>query len=76
MTQRFYFDLQQGDELVDVDEEGMELKNFRAALKEASRALDGFALLVDGTHLPELTIEVRDANGHVTEVKRDSPTQH
>lgn len=67
----YYFDIRDGDGLV-VDEEGLELHDIGAAQDEAARAVGGFAWDAARQHGgPDhrMTIEVRDANGPVLEVK-------
>ncbi len=66
----YFFDLRDGEEFV-VDEEGMELRDMRAAQGEAARALACFAwdaMRLDGAQGQQMAIEVRDEHGPVMEV--------
>ena len=68
---RYFFDLRDGEELV-VDEEGMELRDMRAAQGEAARALAGFAwdaMRLDGAQGQQMAIVVRDEHGPMMEVR-------
>jgi hypothetical protein len=68
----YYFDLRDGDELV-VDEDGVELRDMKAARGEAARTLAGLAWdSVRNFHGPQshqMTIEVRDNVGSVMQVR-------
>jgi hypothetical protein len=70
---RYYFDMREGDEIAP-DEEGMELRTLQAVQEEAARALADMARdairgrPVDGSG-HRMSIEVRDDNGPVLEVK-------
>jgi hypothetical protein len=70
---RYYFDLwEDGD--VAVDDEGMELRDIKAAREEAARSLgdmarDAFSRSSRNTFTHDMAIEVRDAAGPVLQVK-------
>jgi hypothetical protein len=67
----YFFDLRDDAEFV-VDEQGMELRDMRAAQDETARALSGLAwdaMRSDGVECQQMVIEVRDANGPVMEVR-------
>ncbi|WP_409411125.1 DUF6894 family protein [Bradyrhizobium sp. CIR3A] len=77
---RYYFDLSYGCSLV-VDEEGIELKSWKAAQDEALRALACFVAQAEqdpsNSYLGEMTIQVRDKKGRVvSEVSPAIPTRH
>lgn len=67
----YYFDIREGGELLP-DEEGLTLASLRSAQEEAARSLGDFARdtasqVADGPS--EITIEVRDQNGPVMQLK-------
>ncbi|WP_441236473.1 DUF6894 family protein [Bradyrhizobium sp. 930_D9_N1_4] len=70
---RYYFDLRDEDELA-LDEEGLELRDLRAAQLEAARSLA--EMVLDAVHPTAsvndrhyMAIEVRDPTGPVMQVK-------
>lgn len=76
----YYFDIWT-DDSVAIDEDGMRFKSFRAAEQEAERTLACLASRAEGDrplnqHLRRLMIEVRDANGRMTQVSRGISTKH
>ncbi len=68
----YYFDLQDGDDLVP-DKDGVELRNLVAAQEEAARALAGLSWdavrSFKGAQSQELSIEVRDDEGPLMKVR-------
>ena len=69
---RYYFDIREGDDLA-TDEEGLELSTLQAVQEEAARSLADMARDAvrgepDGA-AHDMSIEVRDANGPVMDVK-------
>ncbi|MCW2225737.1 hypothetical protein M2232_009269 [Bradyrhizobium japonicum] len=68
----YYFDLRDGHEIVS-DEEGMELRDLVAVQEEAARALAGLSWDAvrnfSGAQSHKLSIEVRDVDGPVMQVK-------
>lgn len=67
----YYFDLRDENALV-TDKEGVELRNLRAAHDEAARGLAGVAwdaMRLDRAQSQHVSIEVRDAQGPVMEIK-------
>ena len=69
---RYYFDIHEGDDLAS-DEEGLELSSLQAVQEEAARSLADMARDAvrgepDGA-AHDMSIEVRDADGPVMEVK-------
>jgi hypothetical protein len=75
----YYFDLCDGDGLA-VDEVGTRLKSLQAATDEAVRVLDDLASQAEqdpqSSYLYNMTIEVRDEKGYVTEVAPTIRTRH
>lgn len=73
----FFFDLRDGDAIA-VDDVGMRLPSLREAMEIAVRVLNNQQ--ADGvgrkSYLSEMTIEVRDENGNVTEVSHGNLTRH
>lgn len=60
---RYYFDIRDGDELIP-DEEGMELRDLRAAEIEAAQSLLGMAKDIAYRHARHhMAIEVRTTDG-------------
>jgi hypothetical protein len=75
----FYFDLKDGEAMA-VDEEGMEFSDLEAAVEEATRVLATFVRQAEEnperSYLSEMTVEIRDEGGLVTEVSHRDPTTH
>jgi hypothetical protein len=73
----FYFDLKDGEAMA-VDEEGMEFSDLEAAVEEATRVLATFVRQAEEnperSYLSEMTVEIRDEGGLVTEVSHRYPT--
>jgi hypothetical protein len=69
---RYYFDLKDGDHLIE-DDEGMELANLQRVQEEAARSLADMArdavrtFACRGNH--RMAIQVRDGTGPLLEVK-------
>jgi hypothetical protein len=79
-VRNYYFDIWT-DDSVAIDEGGMRFKSFRAAEQEAERTLASLASRAEqdrplNEYVRRLMIEVRDANGRVTQVFHGMPTRH
>jgi len=67
----YFFDLRDDAEFV-VDEDGTELRDMRAVQDETARTLSGLAwdaMRSEGVQGQQMIIEVRDADGPVTEAR-------
>lgn len=77
---RYYFDIREGDEFAP-DEEGLELDTMERVQEEAARSLadmarDSARRRLHNAKAQEMTIEVRDDDGPVLQVRFTFSVQH